>query len=89
MPIPDATLEISIANASAMGEEGFALILHLARQLGLRGLESLMSMLDLERNAIEARGLKGAEVNITRGTKGGRNRCANVLHARASESVKG
>jgi site-specific recombinase XerC len=87
VPIPDATLEISIADARAMGEEGFALMLRLERLLGLRGLESLMSVLDLERYAIEARELLSAEISITRGTKGGRKRYTDVLHARASETL--
>lgn len=87
VPIPDTMLELAIAKALAMGEQGFALMLRLERLLGLRGLESLMSVLDLERHAIEATELMGLEINVTRGTKGGRDRYTEVLHARAHETL--
>jgi Integrase/Phage integrase, N-terminal len=71
VPIADDVLDVAIAKAMTLGEEGFALMLRLERLLGLRGLESLMSVQDLERYAIEASELMGEEISITRGTKGG------------------
>ena len=88
-PIPDALLEIAIAKALELDEPGFAIALRLQRLLGHRGLESLMSIGDLEKYAIEARcQLVDTRISITKGTKGGRPRVTDVIHARAGETLQ-
>jgi integrase len=87
-PIPDDKLELAIAKAVALNELGFALALHLQRLLGLRGLESLMSVSALEKYALEASELLNNGIRITKGTKGGRPRITDVIHARANETLK-
>lgn len=88
LPIPDDLLEISIAKAVAMNELGFALALRLQRLLGLRGLESLMSISALEKSALEASEIVSNGIRIIKGTKGGRPRITDVIHARANETLK-
>lgn len=87
-PIPDDRLELAITQAVAMQELGFALALRLQRLLGLRGLESLMSISALEKYALEASELVNNGIRITKGTKGGRPRITDVIHARANETLK-
>jgi integrase len=86
-PIPDAMLEIAISKANELNEQGFAIALRLQRLLGLRGLESLMSIYDLEKYALEASELVNQGVRITKGTKGGRPRFTDVILARANETL--
>lgn len=86
-PIPDTLLEIAIAKALELNEPGFAIALRLQRLLGHRGLESLMSVSELEKYAIEASQLVSANMGITKGTKGGRPRITDVIHARANETL--
>lgn len=87
-PIPSALLEIAIAKALELGEPGFAIALRLQRLLGHRGLESLMSVSELEKYALEASALVDAGIGITKGTKGGRPRVTDVIHARAGETLQ-
>ena len=68
-PIPDDLLEIAISKAVQMNEHGFALALRLQRLLGYRGLESLMSVHELEKFAIEASVILKTDIAVTSGTK--------------------
>lgn len=86
-PIPDDLLEIAIAKALELKEPGFAITCRLQRLLGHRGLEALMSISDLEKYAIEASQLVNSDLGITKGTKGGRPRITDVIHARANETL--
>ena len=87
VPISDEKLAVAIAEAIAMGEIGFAFVLKLERLLGVRGLESIMSVSALERFAVEANELIGIELRITKGTKGGKDRVTDIIHARAQETL--
>ncbi|MEY4584391.1 MAG: hypothetical protein RJB10_888 [Pseudomonadota bacterium] len=88
VPIPNELLEIAIAKAIEEGEPGFALCLRLQRLLGLRGLESVMSISALEKFALEASEFAKSEIHITKGTKGGRPRMTTVIQARAAETLQ-
>lgn len=86
-PIPDDLLDIAIAKAKDSGELGFVLCLRLQRLLGLRGLESVMSIPDLQEYALEASEVTHKDIRITKGTKGGRPRLTEVIQARAQETL--
>lgn len=86
-PISDAQLQAAINKAIDLGEHGFAIALKLQRILGYRGLESLMSVSELEKYALEANLIVQTEVPITSGTKGGRPRFTQLIHARAAETI--
>lgn len=86
-PITDALLEIAINKAIDLGEHGFAIALKLQRLLGYRGLESLMSIPELEAFALEANVIVTNNISVTSGTKGGRPRFTQLIHARASETM--
>lgn len=83
-PITDEFFHQVLNRANALDERGFAITLELERYLGLRGLESMMSIPDLEQWAIEALNIDEAEeeVNISRGTKGGRKRVTQFIDAK-------
>jgi len=86
-PIPDDLLEVAIIKALQMNEIGFAIALRLQRLLGYRGLESLMSVQELEKFAIEASVIVKTDIAVTSGTKGGRPRFTQLIHTRASETI--
>ncbi len=86
-PITDAHLQTAINKALEIGEHGFAIALKLQRLLGYRGLESLMSVNELEKYALEASVITQADIAVTSGTKGGRPRYTQLIHARASETI--
>ncbi|MDO8769308.1 MAG: integrase domain-containing protein [Burkholderiaceae bacterium] len=86
-PVQDDFLEVAIAKAIEINEPGFAIALRLQRLLGLRGLESLMSIPDLEKYALQAGELLSESVGITKGTKGGRSRFSRVILKRANETL--
>ena len=88
VPIPNELLEIAILKAIEEGELGFALCLRLQRLLGLRGLESVMSISALEKFALEASEFAKSEIHISKGTKGGRPRMTTVIQARAAETLQ-
>lgn len=88
VPIPDDVYEGILERAYQIGEVGFAIAIKLERLLGLRGLEALMCIPDLERFALEAAEIVSIQdVSITRGTKGGRLRTTQVIAARARETL--
>ena len=86
-PISDALLEAAINKATDLGEHGFAIVLRLQRLLGYRGLESLMSISELEAYALEANLIVQANIPITNGTKGGRPRFTQLIYARSAETI--
>lgn len=88
VPIPNELLEIAIAKAIEEGELGFALCLQLQRLLGLRGLESVMSISALQKFALEASEFAKSDIYITKGTKGGRARMTTVIQGRAAETLQ-
>ncbi len=85
-PIADAHLQTAINTALEMGEHGFAIVLKLQRLLGYRGLESLMAIAELENHALDANKIASGNIAITSGTKGGRRRYTQIIHARAAET---
>lgn len=87
-PITDDHLQTAINKAIQMGEHGFAIALKLQRLLGYRGLESLMSIAELEKFALEASVITQTNIAITSGTKGGRPRFSQLIHARAAETMR-
>jgi integrase len=86
-PISDEQLQIAVNKAIDMEEHGFAIVLKLQRLLGYRGLESLMSIAELEKFALEASVIARTEIAVKSGTKGGRPRYTQLIHARASETI--
>lgn len=88
VPIPNELLEIAIAKAIEEGEPGFALCLRLQRLLGLRGLESVMSISALQKFALEASEFAKSDIQIIKGTKGGRWRMTTVIQARAAQTLQ-
>ena len=85
-PITDALLLNAIFKAETLGEQGLAIVLKLQRLLGYRGLESLMSLPALENFAIEAKTIASTNIGVRDGTKGGRPRYTQIIHARAAET---
>lgn len=88
LPIPNELFEMAISKAIEEGELGFTLCLRLQRLLGLRGLESVMSVSALEKFALEASEFAKSDVHIFKGTKGGRKRKTTVIQARAAETLQ-
>ena len=86
-PISDAQLQAAVNKAIELGENGFAIALRLQRLLGYRGLESLMAIIELEKFALEASVISQTDIAITSGTKGGRPRFTQLIHARADETI--
>lgn len=86
-PTPDEVLARALQKALEIGEPGLAIMLELERLLGHRGQEAVMCIKDLERCAIEASELTDLKISISRGTKGGRYRDTQVIHARAHETL--
>ena len=86
-PISDEQLQTAVNRAIEIGEHGFAILLRLQRLLGYRGLESLMSISELEKFALEASVITQTNIAITSGTKGGRPRFTQLIHARADETI--
>ena len=86
-PMPDAYLLAAVVKAMDMRELGFAIALNLQRQLGYRGLESLMSVSELEKYALEANLIVQKNVAVTSGTKGGRPRFTQLIHGRAAQTL--
>jgi site-specific recombinase XerD len=90
LPIPDEFFLTVLARAAALKdpEPGFVIALKLQRLLGHRGLESLMSVRDLEQYAIKAvEALEAQKVPIHRGTKGGRERFTQIIQSKALETL--
>lgn len=87
-PISDADFLAAIEKAYQLNEPGLAIVLKLQRLLGHRGLESLMSIRDLEKSALEANEQLSLNVAISHGTKGGRYRVTSVIKARAQETIE-
>ncbi len=85
-PIPVLVLNTAINKAEVMGEHGFAIAIKLQRLLGYRGLESLMSISELEKHALDASAIVIGNVAVTSGTKGGRPRYTQAIQARAAET---
>lgn len=88
VPIPDHLLNEVIAKAYAQGEEGFAIMLKLQRLIGHRGMESLMSIRDLQKSAREARDIAAMAVIIHSGAKNGKRRVSDIIHARSEETLR-
>lgn len=86
-PVTDDFLETAIAKATDINQPGFVIVLKLQRFLGLRGLESLMSISALEQYALQAGELLDESVSITKGTKGGRARYTKVILKKANETL--
>ena len=88
LPIPDDMFQAVIKRAESLNEPapGFVIALRLQRLLGLRGLESLMSVRDLEQYALEA--VDFTKVPIQRGTKGGRPRVTTIIQSKALETLQ-
>jgi integrase len=87
-PLPDDLLLEMVKKAENLGEHGFAIALKLQRLLGHRGLESLMSISALEKFALEASVIIQTKVAVISGTKGGRPRFTQLIHARSAETLQ-
>lgn len=85
MPLPDVLFESILMKATELNEPGFVIALRLQRLLGYRGLESMMSILDLEKYALEAADF--LKVPVIRGTKGGRPRTSVIIQSRAIDTL--
>jgi Integrase len=87
LPIPDEFFQTVLVRAACLDEPepGFVIALKLQRLLGHRGLESLMSVADLEKYALEA--VKVLNVPINRGTKGGRKRVTTIIQSKGLETL--
>ena len=85
-PITNEALNAAIEKAELMKEHGFVIALKLQRLLGYRGLESLMAIAELENHALDANKIASGNIAITSGTKGGRRRYTQIIHARAAET---
>jgi site-specific recombinase XerD len=86
-PISNELLAEAVNKAIELNEHGFAIALRLQRLLGYRGLESLMSVQQLEKFAIEASVIVKTDVAVISGTKGGRPRFTQLIHSRAAETI--
>jgi Integrase len=93
VPIPDDFFQTVLQRAECLAEPepGFVVALKLQRLLGHRGLESLMSVKDLESYAVQAvealEELEVKKVPIHRGTKGGRKRFTEIIQSKALETL--
>ena len=87
-PLPDDLFFEMVKKAEDLGEHGFAIALKLQRLLGYRGLESLMAISELEKFAIEASVIIQTKVAVISGTKGGRHRFTQLIHARSAETLQ-
>lgn len=90
VPIPDEFFQTVLARAACLEEPepGFVIALKLQRLLGHRGLESLMSVKDLEKYAVQAvEALEAKKVPINRGTKGKRKRFTEIIQSKALETL--
>lgn len=90
VPIPDDFFQTVLARAASLAEPepGFVIALKLQRLLGHRGLESLMSVKDLESYAIQAvEALEAQKIPIHRGSKGGRKRFTEMIQSKALETL--
>lgn len=90
LPIPDEFFQTVLARAACLEEPepGFVIALKLQRLLGHRGLESLMSVRDLEKYAVQAiEALEAQKIPINRGTKGGRERFTEIIQSKALETL--
>ncbi len=90
LPIPDDFFKAVIERAINLEEPepGFVLVLKLQRLLGHRGLESLMSVKDLEKYAVQAvEAIEAQKVPINRGTKGKRKRFTEIIQSKALETL--
>ena len=90
VPIPDDFFQTVLARAASLAEPepGFVIALKLQRLLGHRGLESLMSVKDLESYAVQAvEALEAQKVPIHLGTKGGRKRVTEIIKSKAMETL--
>jgi Integrase len=87
LPIPNELFQTVLARAESLAEPepGFVIALKLQRLLGHRGLESLMSVADLEKYALEA--VEVLNVPINRGTKGGRKRVTTIIQSKGLETL--
>jgi hypothetical protein len=87
LPIPDEFFQTVLAQAACLAdpEPGFVIALKLQRLLGHRGLESLMSVADLEKYALEA--VDFINIPVIRGTKGGRPRVTTIIQTKALETL--
>ena len=84
LPYPDNQLEGLYLRAKAL-DNGFMLCLKLERLLGPRGLEALMSPKTLVNWTNLAS--QSNEVTFTAGTKGGRPRESELIHAKRAETL--
>lgn len=82
-PFPDELLETLLEQAKQL-DEGLYHLLRIERLLGCRGLEALMSTVDIENWIQELDCL--ASVMITHGTKGGKPRMTESIVARVDET---
>jgi Integrase len=90
VPIPEDFFQTVLARAASLAEPepGFVIALKLQRLLGHRGLESLMSVKDLESYAVQAvEVFEAQKVPIHRGTKGGRQRVTEIIQSKAFETL--
>lgn len=87
LPIPDDFFLTVLACAESLKdpEPGFVIALKLQRLLGHRGLESLMSIPDLEKYALEADDF--LKVPVISGTKGGRPRTTSFIQSKTVETL--
>lgn len=87
VPIPDDFFRTVLARAESLAElaPGFVIALKLQRLLGHRGMESLMSVKDLEKYALEV--VDFINVPVVSGTKGGRPRITTIIQSRAIETL--
>ena len=90
LPIPDEFFQTVLDRAANLKEPepGFVIALKLQRLLGHRGLESLMSVRDLENYAVQAvETLEAQKVPVHRGSKGGRERFTEIIQSKALETL--
>jgi Integrase len=92
VPIPDDFFQTVLARAESLmepqPEPGFVIALKLQRLLGHRGLESLMSVKDLESYAVQAvEAIEAQKVPINRGTKGKRKRFTEIIQSKALDTL--